>query len=62
MAEVLGLSWPIPFVVPPWTQSANLRNRHKVQGSSGSDWPQMADLSGSFTATNLQMFFHRQEH
>jgi hypothetical protein len=31
----LGSSWPNPFVVPPCTQSASLRNRHKVQGYSG---------------------------
>src|SRR6266853_833504 len=36
MAGVSGWSWPIPFVVPPCTQSAILRNRHKVPRGSGS--------------------------
>src|SRR5664279_3712909 len=35
MAGVSGSSWPIPFVVPPCSQSANLRNRHKVPRCSG---------------------------
>src|SRR5882672_6553933 len=36
MAGVWGSSWPVPFVVPPCTQSAILRNRHKVPRGTGS--------------------------
>src|SRR5712664_3587412 len=38
MAGVWELSWPIPFVVPPCTQPARLRNRHKVPRISGISW------------------------
>src|SRR4051812_41004360 len=36
MAGILGSSWPGPFVVPPCTQPASLRSRHKVPSFSGS--------------------------
>src|SRR5450631_4071704 len=47
MAGVSGSSWPIPFVVPPCTQSAILRNRHKVPRCSLIGWPCLACFSGS---------------
>jgi hypothetical protein len=31
----LEWSWPFPFVVPPCTQLAILRNRHKVPNDPG---------------------------
>src|SRR5436309_6350248 len=48
MAEVLRLSWPIPSVVPPCTQPALLRSRHKVPRCSGSFGRLRLHLSGWF--------------
>ena len=45
MAGVSEWSWPIPFVVPPCTRSAILRNRHKVPRCSGIAWPRLEPAS-----------------
>src|SRR6267378_6393418 len=57
MAGVLGWSWPIPFVVPPCTQSANLRNRHKVPRCSGIVWPHLGRLFRIVVTANLKGWF-----
>src|SRR3954447_15034 len=54
MAGFWGSSWPIPFVVPPCTQPANLRNRHKVPRVSGSIGGVERQLFRSVVQANLK--------